>query len=92
MITSRQAQRQVITAILVLGTIIGQSATATAYAQQDAISEARIVYFVLLDDSASMQRRPETPTAASWSPKIDEVKRQMAMFIASLPNGMRDCS
>ncbi len=76
-----------IAAMLVMASIIGLFMSSTSFAQEDSVSEASIVYFVLLDDSASMQRRPENPTAVSWRPKVDEVKRQMATFITSLPNG-----
>ncbi len=55
--------------------------------QQPSATENGIVYFVLLDDSLSMNKPPTDPTTISWLPKITEVKRQMSTFIASLPNG-----
>ncbi len=67
--------------------LIGTTLTLAAEARtaRPAGSAEGTVYFLLLDNSLSMRERPDTPTAPSWSPKIEELKRQLGSLVAALP-------
>ena len=58
-----------------------------AHAQQIPHSESKSEYFILFDTSVSMANRPDNPAAASWEPKIVEVKKQFRKLIEMLPDG-----